>query len=268
MKAITKLKLFTLILAFAASLAVPAVAQNPSRCVSKITDALERLGQQTEFDFLKAREIMNDFHYGTVQAAVSDPAKATAFKRVFTSLSEFCDLGGTSLSAVGMRGYTKLTSGIINVGKDNTKFLVDVFGGKNAFDAAGFDKVMTHLDGNGQWLKKNGTYTGEWQSPAGLKYVLQAGDEVNKGHSIMHLFKHSLPDPARPNLHTVFSVPKSDLLALIDEAWRKKGQPLPDDPQAYLVDMGRIIGMNGETTIRIVRVANSENKLRTAYPWL
>ncbi|MBB5353899.1 hypothetical protein HNR46_004164 [Haloferula luteola] len=61
----------------------------------------ERLGQQNEFDFLKAREIMNEFDFGTVQAAVSDPAKAAAFKRVFTSLSEFCDLAGNNFRRKG-----------------------------------------------------------------------------------------------------------------------------------------------------------------------
>lgn len=275
MNIMRKIKLLAFLIAVAASFILPAAAQqNPSRCVSKITDALERLGQQNEFDFLKAREIMNDFHYGTVQAAVSDPAKATAFKRVFTSLSQFCDLAGANLSAKGMRGYTKLTSGIINVGKDNTDILIDVFGGKNAFDAAGFDKVMTHLDGNGQWLKKNGKYTGRWESPAGLIYVenLSVG---NQGHSLMHLYKHTVRNfGGRPDAdHSVFSVPREDLLDLIDEAWQnlnKVHPPKPDgsgpDIQAYVVDMGRVIGTNSETVIRIVRTPDLGNELLTAYP--
>ncbi|MBB5353973.1 hypothetical protein HNR46_004244 [Haloferula luteola] len=270
-----KIKLIAFLLAVFASLAAPAAAQqNSSRCVSKITDALERLGQQNEFDFLKAREIMNDFHYGTVQAAVSDPAKATAFKRVFTSLSQFCDLGGANLSAKGMRGYTKLTSGIINVGKDNTDILIEVFRGKNAFDAAGFDKVMTHMDGNGQWLKKNGKYTGRWESPAGLIYVENLS-VANQGHSLMHLYKHTVRNfGGRPDAdHSVFSVPREDLLDLIDEAWQNPNKvhpPKPDgsgpDLQAYVVDMGRVVGTNSETTIRIVLNNIGTDELRTAYP--
>ncbi len=45
---------------------------------------------------------------------------------------------------------------------------------------------------------------------------------------------------------------KDKIMKLIDEAWILKGDPLASDPYAYLVDMKKIIGTKGETTIRII----------------
>lgn len=51
----------------------------------------------------------------------------------------------------------------------------------------------------------------------------------------------------------------------MDEAWQKKGAPLPNDPGAYVVPMGRIVGTNGETAIKIV-VKPRTSEVITAYP--
>ncbi|MBF1264569.1 MAG: hypothetical protein HXM80_02570 [Neisseria sicca] len=64
----------------------------------------------------------------------------------------------------------------------------------------------------------------------------------------------------------MFSVSRKEVLPLIDEAWKKKGMPLANDPRTYLVDMKRVIGTNGETKIRIVVQTKGSNQITTAYP--
>ena len=79
-----------------------------------------------------------------------------------------------------------------------------------------------------------------------------------------HVLAHTQPDSSKPR-HTVFNVDRSNVIGLVDEAWNKKGIPLPNDPGAYLVDMGRVIGTNGETKIRIVVRPNTNNVV-SVYP--
>lgn len=107
-------------------------------------------------------------------------------------------------------------------------------------------------------LTKTGKDT--WTSTAGLVY----GPDKNFGNRVQHVLAHTAPDPTKP-IQTVFSVNKNELLGLVDEAWLKKGNPLPNDPGAYLVDMGKVIGTNGETTIKII-VKPGTNQIITAYP--
>ena len=51
----------------------------------------------------------------------------------------------------------------------------------------------------------------------------------------------------------------------MDEAWSVKGSPLVNDPGAYVVNMNKIIGTNGETSIKII-VRPGTNQIITAYP--
>jgi hypothetical protein len=64
---------------------------------------------------------------------------------------------------------------------------------------------------------------------------------------------------------TFFDTPRDEILALIDEAWLKKGDPLASDPGVYVTDMKRIIGTNGETAVTII-VKPGTAEIRTAYP--
>lgn len=63
----------------------------------------------------------------------------------------------------------------------------------------------------------------------------------------------------------MFNVDATKTLALVDEAWLMKGNPLANDPGAYIVPMGRVVGTNGETAIRIV-VKPGTSEVITAYP--
>lgn len=63
----------------------------------------------------------------------------------------------------------------------------------------------------------------------------------------------------------IFNVTKEELFALLDEAWLKRDLPLPNDPGAYIMDMGKIVGTKGETAIKIITRPHTSQVL-TAYP--
>ncbi len=64
---------------------------------------------------------------------------------------------------------------------------------------------------------------------------------------------------------TQFAVSELELLPLIDEAWIKRGPHVPGDPESFRVDMGRVIGSEGETAIKIV-TENGTPVIRAVYP--
>jgi len=53
--------------------------------------------------------------------------------------------------------------------------------------------------------------------------------------------------------------------ALVDEGWKLRGAPLPGDPGAFVVPMGRTVGTAGETALKII-VRPGTNQIVTAYP--
>jgi hypothetical protein len=109
-----------------------------------------------------------------------------------------------------------------------------------------------------------------WKSHAGLVY----GPDTTKSpfrNRIEHVFDHTGPSsiPGK-SPHTIFSVEKKELLPLIDDAWLRTGQGVNMGiPQGkytvYEIPMGRVIGTNNETTIRLVVKSNS-SEVVTAYP--
>ena len=99
-----------------------------------------------------------------------------------------------------------------------------------------------------------------WKTPAGLDYGLGS----IHGNRIKHVLAHAAPDPKK-RTHTVFNVPRNQILPLIDEAWKKRGIPVFGDPGAYVVNMGRQVGTKGETFIRIIVIPNT-GKIISAYP--
>jgi hypothetical protein len=71
--------------------------------------------------------------------------------------------------------------------------------------------------------------------------------------------------PGKP-VHTVFNVPNTQLIAVIDEAFALGGNPVPNDPGVFIVNMGRPIGTGGQTSIKIV-VKPGTSEIITAYPY-
>ena len=56
-----------------------------------------------------------------------------------------------------------------------------------------------------------------------------------------------------------------EIIALIDEAWLMRKEPLVPDLGAYAIDMKRIIGTQGETGVKIIVKPNT-SEIKTAYP--
>ncbi|PTT88188.1 hypothetical protein DBR42_10270, partial [Pelomonas sp. HMWF004] len=102
--------------------------------------------------------------------------------------------------------------------------------------------------------------TRTWTTPAGIDY----GPGSVDGNRVKHVLEHAEPNPNKTT-HTVFNVERKEVLGLVDEAWLAKSNPLPNDPGAYVVPMGRVIGTAGETSIKII-VRPGTNKIITAYP--
>ncbi len=100
-----------------------------------------------------------------------------------------------------------------------------------------------------------------WTSEAGLQF----GPDPIYGNRIQHVFQH-LQENTGKTIHTVFKVEtRRDLLPLIEEAWTKKAQPVPGKPREFIADMERVIGLQGETHIKII-VNQGTREVITAYP--
>lgn len=103
--------------------------------------------------------------------------------------------------------------------------------------------------------------TRTWTTPAGLDY----GPGSVHGNRVKHVLDHAVPNPNKTT-HSVFNVDRKEVLGLVDEAWLARSKPLPNDPGAYVVPMGRTVGTAGETNIKII-VRPGTTKIITAYPW-
>lgn len=62
-----------------------------------------------------------------------------------------------------------------------------------------------------------------------------------------------------------FNVSADEIIELIDEAWLMRKEPLISDRGAYVIDMKRIVGMQGEKGIKII-VKPGTAEIKTAYP--
>ena len=99
-----------------------------------------------------------------------------------------------------------------------------------------------------------------WESSAGLIYA--PGSQ--HGNRVRHVLTHAAPDPSKM-MHNVFAGGTKAVLPVIDEAWIMRGSPVPGDPGAFIVPMGRVVGTAGETSIKIV-VRPGTEYIITAYP--
>jgi hypothetical protein len=111
---------------------------------------------------------------------------------------------------------------------------------------------------------------GVYESPAGVTYAPGSA----QGHRLTHLLEHARPNPAKPT-HTVFqteaqTLPElsSQITSVVDDAWVARGTPTPANNPAYdqyVVDMGRVVGTNGETSVTII-ARRGTSEIVTAYP--
>lgn len=109
----------------------------------------------------------------------------------------------------------------------------------------------------------SGEFAG-WESKAGLFYGLGS----KEGTRLEHVFEHLRPNHKK-RIHSVFTTNEEGLIRLIDKAWLKRDEESSkkqsNGNRVYDVYMDRIIGTEGEETIRIV-VRDKSAKLITAYP--
>ncbi len=124
------------------------------------------------------------------------------------------------------------------------------------FAVGGIGKVVRGVSRTLGKLKFLGS--NKWESSGGLIY----GFDPKVGNRVKHVLAHTAEDISKKS-HSVFSVPKKDVLALVDEAWILKGKPV--SPGNYVVEMGRVIGTRGETSIKLVVVPGT-NEIITAFP--
>ncbi|GIZ51267.1 RHS repeat-associated core domain-containing protein [Noviherbaspirillum aridicola] len=114
-------------------------------------------------------------------------------------------------------------------------------------------------------LKRNGR--DDWTTSNGLRIV---GYDRQGRNRIEHIAGH-LTVAHYKEKQSIFTVPQSKLLDLLDEAWLKARRPaLPRDPDAFIVDVGRVVGLGKDsvtplTTMRIV--VRNKNELVSAYPY-
>ncbi|SFR61828.1 polymorphic toxin-type HINT domain-containing protein [Anaeromicropila populeti] len=105
---------------------------------------------------------------------------------------------------------------------------------------------------------------GTWESTEGLIY----GQGSKQGNRILHVLEHASLDLTKP-LHSVFNVSKDKVLGVVDEAWSKRVGVTPilqkNGNQVFNIPMRRVVGTNGETSIRIV-VKNGTSEVITAFP--
>ncbi|MFJ9828924.1 polymorphic toxin-type HINT domain-containing protein [Streptomyces sp. NPDC101160] len=125
---------------------------------------------------------------------------------------------------------------------------------------AGSTSVLVH---NTSCVNVTDLGGGRLRTPAGLIYGPMRGGE---GHRIFHVGAHTA-ESLKPNKnnHSIFTGQQSPL-ELVDEAWLKRGDAEPNDPAAYVVPMGRVIGDGGQTSIRII-VKPGTTEVISAYPY-
>jgi hypothetical protein len=99
-----------------------------------------------------------------------------------------------------------------------------------------------------------------WESAAGLVY----GPDKIFGNRVQHVLAHTVPAASKP-AHSMFSVPRNEVLELVDEAWRLRGAPLSRNPGTFVIPLGRNVGTAGESAIKII-VRPGTNQIITAYP--
>jgi hypothetical protein len=126
------------------------------------------------------------------------------------------------------------------------------------------------------YLKQTGN--AQYLSPAGLRYT--PGSE--EGHRLKHIAKHLVDDPTRPGSHGVFVAAMPQVLAWLDETYRKAeaGEPgskkaNQDQRTVYEADLGVTVGyVGGQSGNRRqtppssrIRLVTEGKRVITAFPF-
>jgi hypothetical protein len=115
-------------------------------------------------------------------------------------------------------------------------------------------------------------------SPGGLVYgpdaIPRDANGRSFGNRVAHVFDHLNTKPKFPKksaTHSRFNTKGRYTIDLLDEAWAKRGNPLPGQPGTYVIDMGRPVGTAGERQIKLVVAPGSAERgapeVTTAFPF-
>jgi RHS repeat-associated protein len=101
-----------------------------------------------------------------------------------------------------------------------------------------------------------------WESSGGLRYAGLDREGLNR---VLHVLDHTAPNYSKLT-HSVFNVPRNEVLGLVDEAWVSAARvPILKDPGSFVTPMGRTVGTIGENAIKII-VRPGTNEVITSYP--
>jgi hypothetical protein len=163
---------------------------------------------------------------------------------------------------VSVEGLTQLGFVIAKVCPESAALFTAMIGQKVA---KARNRIEQASAGGGGAENRLGTLTragdNVWDSAGGLRY---AGTDRAGLNRVQHVLRHADVDPSRAT-HSVFNVGRNKVLALVDEAWGMRGNPLANDPGAYVVPMGRAVGTAGENAVKII-VRPGTNEIITSYP--
>ncbi|MDQ3623770.1 MAG: hypothetical protein M3463_14985 [Verrucomicrobiota bacterium] len=162
----------------------------------------------------------------------------------FKRLSDLTDDLGNVLSAQGMIGFTRFYGSILDDAGDYYQTMARLFTDNSTLARNQLNAVMEQFGDAAAGFKMARAGGKAWRSPAGLVYDVGSQHE----HHVLHVFAHTVPDPSKP-IHTVFSVPREEILPLIDQAWLQRGAHTVHPSSGnwnYRVDMGFPIGNGGE----------------------
>jgi hypothetical protein len=218
----------------------------------------------------KDKPALNDDVLRIFKTYIAEAELPTKLKPVVYNYTKVLDLlpNAADISEDALKGWARFCGsiGTTTSGSKYTNDLIKVFGGIENFDKAGFEAVMKQLSeagNNGFKLTLEAGNPSRWNLPD-TELILDTLPTNRQGHSLSHIFAHTVPN-FKPGQHSVFSFDRGDLLPNLKEAWLNKTIVDPDDAFGWEIDMGRVIGSEGQTKIRII-VNPTTKQIITAYP--
>lgn len=168
------------------------------------------------------------------------------------------------------------------VGREEWLFSIwahNVYNGWNDFRGATKGQDLSQQEAADIWHGRNGK---TWTSPAGLVYEPMTWVGAPQPSRVQHVLHHGGPDPVREAAgkpHSIFGSLARGALQEVDAAWTDQAAFAPTQTSnnkrwGYLIDMGRPVGTNGETRVKIIvenevvaGVDQPSNLIVSAYPW-
>ena len=197
----------------------------------------------------------------------------------YKRMCEICTIGRLVLNESAMRGFARLYPALrspTNASADFAEHLLNVCRNTptSPVDAASLNAVLELFDSAkvGFKLTPDPTDATTWISPAGVVY--ETNQFCKEGSRISHVLAHTVDGYIVPGKlvpkpqHSLFSVSRSNVFELIDEAWQLKqglGTLQGNGNRVWIVEISRQTGTQGQTKVMLV-VKDGTNIIISAYP--